>query len=101
MIFSAWTNKLKTVPAAYPKTTSSKPIYWYTTSRGLNTILDNEEAYSIFLQRLDNGQVATKRGSIVLDHLSGKESIGPDELVEHRRAQASVRTCSQVFSQGP
>ena len=57
----------------------------------MNIILDDEETYTIFLQRLDDSEVATKRDLIVLDRLPGKEigRNGPDELVEHP-AQASV-----------
>ena len=97
MSFSAWT-KIEHCSSRYPEATSSKLVYYlYTTFRKVNVILDDEEAYSIFLQRLNDCEVANKRGSIVLDRLSGKEpEMDPDELAEHRRAQATSSASSSV-----
>ena len=49
-------------------------VCWYTASMKVSIILDDEEAYAIFLQCLDGGEVTTKRGSIVLDRLWEKKT---------------------------
>ena len=47
----------------------------------VSIILNNKGAYAIFLQRLDGGEVPTKRGSVVPDRPFGKENeMDPDEL---------------------
>ena len=95
----ARTNKPNTAPAAHPEAISNKPVCWYTASRKVKIILGDEEAYSIFLRRLENGEVATNRGSIVLGHLTGKESeMDPDGLAEHHPAGPHQRTGVRMAS---
>ena len=55
----------------------------------VSIIPGDKKEYAIFLQCLDDGEVAIKRGLIVLNGLFGKENeMDPDGLAGHR-AQAT------------